>query len=92
MWVFWGLALPAGRALCSPFGAFFFVFVFLFFFFFFLHSFDFLFSSLLFGFEPSLLFFFRASGHLLFLQTFKHPDIQTSTGDIINNNIQITNI
>lgn len=35
----------------------------------------FFFSSLVFGFEPSSLFFFRASGHLLFLQTFKHPDI-----------------
>jgi len=82
-------ALPAGRALCSPFSFLVFLFLFFFFFFFFLHSFAFLFSSLAFSFEPSSLFFFRASGHLLFLQTFKHPDIQTSTGDIININIQI---
>ena len=76
--VFWGLALPAGRALCSLFGFFFLRLIVLFLLLLFLlHSFAFLFSSLVFGFEPSSLFFFRASGHLLFshIQTSRHPDI-----------------
>ena len=92
MWFFWGL-------LCLLVGLFvlflaFSFFVLLFFFFFF------------FSFCILLLFFFRlwfsvlnhhhcfSSGPqgICFFRTSRHPDIQTSTGDIINNNRQITNI
>lgn len=78
MWFFGGLlCLLVGLFVLFLAFSFFVLLFFFFFFFFFLHSFAFLFSSLVFGFEPSSLFFFRASGHLLFshIQTSRHPDI-----------------